>query len=229
MRYIWIATIILLTSCAYRPIPLATSYPVTTQNKMQAVHHWDVLAADVADRLKTTIDLTFPDATVKPPVFIRFTKEYEDVPFGKAFYHLLRTQLVQRGVNVVTNTEYSDTLLLDYDMQVVFHKDRRLTYPTPGIFTALGGGVWLMAHGAEHWDPSGLAALPALVAADAYALSERYMPGETNTEVLISTTVTSNDQYIFGYNDIYYINDGDYEQYDDHNNNGIKTFNVVGQ
>jgi hypothetical protein len=53
------------------------------------------------------------------------------------------------------------------------------------------------------------------------------MPGETNTEVLITTTVTTNDQYIFGYNEMYYINDGDYEQYDDHNNNGIQTFNVV--
>ena len=218
-----IILLLVLAGCTHRPIPLATSYPLTTQHKMQAAHHWDVLAEDVASRLQDTINLTFPQNTIKPAIHIRFTSDMERTPFHKAFHNLLRNQLVRRGMNVVTSTDYSDTLILDYDMQVLYHEDRRLTYPPPGTFSALAGGVWLVAHGITQWEHPYAAAFPVTAAMDAYSLADMYLPGETNTEVIFNTSVTMAQQYIFGYSDTYYINDGDYDHYE----SAGKTIQVV--
>jgi len=219
-----IALLAVLTGCARYPIPIALSHPTNYQLKMQSAQHWEVLAEDVAQRIKTSLKATFPNAVVKPSIFIRYTKEYEKVPFGKAFYHLLRSKLVQKGTVVLNDMGYKDTLLLDYDMQVVQHKDRRTTYPIPGMLTALGAGVWLVSQADKHWANPGLAAAPFVVGADVLASSSRYFPGETDTEVVINTTMTLRQQFIFGDSRIYYINDGDFDHYE----NDSKNFAVVG-
>lgn len=218
-----ILLVFILSACGRRPIPVATSYQATTQHKMQAAHHWNVLAAHVAKRLKNTLDLTFPESVIKPAVHIRYTKDREGIPFGKAFYHMLRTQLLQKGVVLLTNTDYQDTLILDYDMQVLHHKDRRLTYPPPGIFTGLAGGIWLIAKAVDDWSYPELAILPFATVADAGLMMDYYLPGETNTEVIITTSVTMDNQYIFGDTGIYYINSGDEDHYYEAN----RTFQIV--
>ncbi|OAD21000.1 hypothetical protein THIOM_003252, partial [Candidatus Thiomargarita nelsonii] len=206
-----IATVTLLTACTHRPIPVATSYATTAQQKMQAAHHWNVLAYDVAKRLKKSVDLTFSNVVDKPPLVINITDEQEKKPFGKAFSNLLTTKLVQQGMIVLTgDTEYAgDNLVIDYDMQVIYHKDRRRTYWPPGLLTALTGGVFLVKQAIDNWQHPGLAAIPFVIAGDIKSARSYQYPGETNTEVLITTLVTKNQQYIFGDSRIYYINDGD--------------------
>jgi len=228
MKGYTLLTIVLLTlvaGCTYRPIPVATSYPITGQQKMQAAHHWDVLAEHIAGRLKNALDLTFADGAITPAIYIRLTKEHEEYEFGQAFHSLLRSRLVQRGVNVVTNTEYPDTLILDYDVQVVHHKDRRTRYPTPGTFSVMGGLLWLVAYGADNWGDPGLAVVPLAVAADGYALKDYFFPGETDSEVMITTSVAMGQQFVFSETNIYYINTGDFDHYEDDE----QTFQVVNQ
>jgi hypothetical protein len=228
-RFLLIAFIGLLlisTGCSRRPIPVATSYPITAQLKMQGAHHWNVLASNIARRLKKTLDMTFPNAVVKPSLFVRFTEAQEKTPFGKAFYHLLTTKLVEQGLVVLTTASYGpDNLAVEYDMQVIHHKDRRLTYPPPGIFTALAGGVWLAVQAADYWAHPELAAIPVGVAMDINSASDYLLPGETNTEVIINTKVKMGQQYIFGDSSIYYVNDGDYDHYE----NESKTYQLVDQ
>ncbi len=224
----------ILTGCAYRPIPIATAYPTSNQHKMQAAHHWDVLAKDLAKRLKRTIAITFPNATVKPPLVVRLTGSQEKVPFAKAFNNLLISRLVQQKMVVLeSDYGYPDSLIVEYNMQVIQHKDRRLHYPTPGIFTALTAGVFMAdriidyasRHSKVHaW----VGAVPFAIAGDVIAGRELYLPGETNTEVLINTSVLKGQQYIFRDSRIYYINDGDSDHYD-RNVARTKTHrNVVG-
>ncbi len=213
-----------VVGCVQRNIPLATSYPITTQPKMQAAHHWEVLADHVAGRLAETLDLTFPNAVVKPALFLRYTQEHEKIPFGKAFFHLLTSRLVEKGLVVVNSAEYSNVLILDYDMQVIHHKDRRKFYPPPGTYTGMGSLFWLVAHGVDSWGERGLAVLPLGIGADIYSAVEHFLPGETNSEVIITTTVTMGQQTIFGSTNIYYINTRD----DDHYENQTKTYQVVG-
>jgi len=222
-----------MTGCGNRPIPKGVSYPHTFQQRMQATHHWDVLATDVAKRIRESLGKTFPNAVVPPSILIRYTQEHEKVAFGKAFHRLLRTQLMQNGIVVMAEEcdmgcgGFNDMLILDYDVQVVHHKDRRLRYPPPfGSLTALAAGVWLVAYGAEHWNPEELAIAPAALGADSYSAWSHYFPGETNTEVAISTTLTmpQNKQYVFSDTNIYYVNTGDMDHYEDDS----KTFAVVG-
>ena len=40
----------LLAGCGTLDVPRADNYPATGQKKARAVHHWDVLAGDVAGR-----------------------------------------------------------------------------------------------------------------------------------------------------------------------------------
>ncbi len=226
-------TLLILAGCSHRPVPVATSYPVTAQRKMQAIHHWDVLAGDVAKRLKKTLQLTFPNAAVKPSLLIEPNKEQEKVAFGKAFHSLLTTKLVQQGLVVLTsNADHNkDTLVVNYNMQVVHHKDRRLTYPPPGTYSLLAGGVWMIDQAIEHWKYPGLAAFPLTVLADVNSMMDYYLPGETNTEVLITTSVIMEQQHIFGDARIYYVNDDDCDHYNRHCEleNGTKNYQVVNQ
>jgi hypothetical protein len=228
-----------LSGCPYRPIPVAASYPLTAQAKMQAAHHWDVLAEHIATRLKQSIDSIFLKAVTPPPIVIRFSREQEQVPFGKAFYHLLTSQLVRKGLVVMTNSgtrtasstgysdalSYANSLVIDYDMQTIEHRDRRLTYPPPGTFSALAGGVWLVARATDSWRNPELALFPVAAAADIAAGVNYYLPGETNREVIISTNVTMGQQVIFSSSDIYYINDGDDDHYA---SQSAKTYSVIG-
>ncbi|MDY6994776.1 MAG: hypothetical protein SVR94_19495, partial [Pseudomonadota bacterium] len=208
----------------HRPVPLATSYPISTQNKMQAAHHWDVLADHVAGRLANTLELTFPNAAVKPALYVCSTEEQEKTPFGEAFANLLTTKLVQRGLVVVNSPDSSNVLTLNYDMQVLHHKDRGLLYPPPGTFTGLGALAWLVAYGVDNWGDPELAVLPISTVADIYATKNYFFPGETNTEVIITTTVTMGQQHIFGDTNIYYVNTGDADHYEA----GGQLYQVVG-
>lgn len=212
-----------LVGCAARPIPLATSYESTTQQRMQAVHHWDVLAEHVALQIKERIDVEFPKDlnTLQPPVLITTSASRDKTAFGKAFQNLLRTQLLNKGVNVVTSMDFVDTLILDYDMQVIHHKDRRLRYPLPGIFGALVGGAYLLIE--EKVNPiAGIGAIA--LGADIAAGLNYYLPGETNTEVIINVSMTKGPQFLFSHSSMYYINTKDYDHYIDDS----KTFQVVG-
>jgi hypothetical protein len=235
-----IALVIITTGCTHRPIPLATSYPLSAQRRMQAAHHWDVLAENVAERLKKTMDLTFVNAPTPPPIYIKTDQDLVESPFGRVFDRLLTNQLIKQGLIVLESqtsfspqgyTEvlnYQDALVIDYDMQVVYHEDRRATYPFPGTLTALAGGIYWIAHGIDQWEHQGAAAFPLAIAGDALAMKHIYMPGETNAEVVITTMVTMNNQKIFGDTGIYYINAGDDEHYLYKQSGSGKTYSIIG-
>jgi len=187
--YLLILTVTLLAACSrstHIPIPVVTSYAATGQQKMQAAHHWNVLAYDVAKRLKRSVDLTFSKASKKPPLIINITDKQQKDPFAKAFSSLLTTKLVQQGVVVLTgDTKYAgETLGIDYDVQVIHHKRE---------------GLLAIARNRK-----------------------------TNTEVIITTSIIRNQQYIFNDSRIYYINNGDNDHYY-HHDYAAKTYQVVNQ
>jgi len=154
--------LLILAGCAQKIIPMATDYPMSKQHKMQAAHHWDILAQDLAIRMKKTMDITFPNATVKPPLVLKLTGDQEKIPFAKAFDNLLISRLVQQKMVVLdTNAGYPESLMVDYNMQVI-----------------------------------------------------RLLSANNILEVLITTSVSKDQQYIFRDSRIYYINGGDSDHYD---------------
>ncbi|MCK5720332.1 MAG: membrane lipoprotein lipid attachment site-containing protein [Thiomargarita sp.] len=116
-----IISILLLAGCSgYKSLPTAVSYPDTSQRKMQAAHHWDVLAKDLAQRIKKTLYISFPDMTVKPPLFLKRVYVKNPSPFDQTFFNLLNSRLIQNGLVVINNNlGYDNYLLIEYNMQVI--------------------------------------------------------------------------------------------------------------
>jgi len=95
-------------------VPVPSAYPMTGQQKMQAVHHWRVLAQNTADIIRANVTKNFPEyqeAIYVAPAGI--------TPFDKAFNDLLITSLVEKGLVVTHN--YQNPLVLSFDTQIIPH------------------------------------------------------------------------------------------------------------
>ncbi|MGB6101308.1 MAG: hypothetical protein WBG44_10575 [Comamonas sp.] len=68
------------------------SYPVTGQKKVHAIHHWDVIAQDVATRVAERI-ASWPQG--EHPIHVSAAEPSE---FNEGFVKLLRVHLLDRGV-----------------------------------------------------------------------------------------------------------------------------------
>lgn len=99
-----------LVGCAQ--IPPVSSYEYSTQHKMQAVHHWDVLAEEVVAKL---VEKSLADRTID-------VVRSNNTDFEIAFEDLLITRMVDAGIDVRQNTSHS--LELRFDIQLVNHKGR---------------------------------------------------------------------------------------------------------
>ena len=141
MRYIifLLTAGFLLSSCARIPEPIGFQY--STQEKMQAAHHWNVLAKDLANRINNElIRSDFLDT----PIFVKHICGDDQTPceqgatsdFNEAFRDLLITELV--GFGIPTNASpSSEAINVEYKVQLVQHRTNRLRTLRPGIFTAL--------------------------------------------------------------------------------------------
>lgn len=110
-----------LGACMSR-IPVETSYPLTYQREMLAVHHWDVMAVDVANWLQSLLIGTSDEqGQAQPrdarPIILNVQQPRYGSEASDVFHDLLVTQLVNRGFIIGTNP--SDGLPVSYDIQVV--------------------------------------------------------------------------------------------------------------
>lgn len=107
-----------LTSSA----PVATDHEAFAQLVEQAGEHWRDMASEVADRvLKAYNDR---DDILERPVYL---PPPNNRPFTVAFYNLLRTELVSRGLQVSYKQE-PRSVVLEYTVQTVpFDPSRRDT------------------------------------------------------------------------------------------------------
>jgi hypothetical protein len=180
--------------------PIATTYPITEQQKMQAAHHWDVLAQHQADLLMQT------DQLKNQPLYIKGADAA--TPFSTAFDSLLTSQLVARGAQIKTSPEQAAEI--SYRVQVIKHKDRGPIRPPQGAVTALAAGIAVATIPFNQWEEPALAAIPAAGVVDLFSGS---WTSETDQEVVITTQVTLSDRVVYSNSSIYYINPGDFDHY----------------
>lgn len=200
--FVGAAALLLLGGCGTNSqYPLASTYPISHQQKMQAAHHWDVLAENEAKRIAATVSGSTRPVHVLPPA----TK----TPFTTGFHSLLVSQLVKQGVNVVTTA--GDARHVEYDVQVIRHSDRGYLRPEPGTYTMLTASVAVIHEAAHNMSHAGVLALPAAVAADEG--SGHIVTGPLNTEVIITVKVADNNQLLMSDSSIYYINAADSAHY----------------
>lgn len=186
-----------LTSCTSQ-IPVATNYPYTEQQKMQAASHWNVLAADVVKQLKLNYNISKTTPLAIYPKF--YLRDKEDpviwttenplteadesnrlitMPFKRAYQNYLIAQMVNAGYNIV-DSKAKAKLLMIFDIQLIKHNDRRVR--SPHIIRQLERIIAGAADGAYDDVKAG------------------------NYEVVITTSLKLGHTYIMCHTATYYIN-----------------------
>lgn len=188
---------IILISCTSQ-IPVATNYPYTEQQKMQAPHHWEVLATEVVRQLSQSNRVSNNMPLFVVPKFHLPCKENPNIwtstiplaiadesdrlvtiPFKRAYQNYLITQLVNSGYNVVNDSKAAE-LIMTFDVQVVKHNDRPVR--SPDIISKI---CRLLAGSADG----------AYINIDA-----------SPYEVVITTSVKRGNVYVTSHTGTYYIN-----------------------
>lgn len=208
MRWFTVLCLCMLFINGCTRIPQPSGYKFTEQQKMQALHHWDILANDVANQINTTL---IEQGYLTSPVYVQHSCGQPDpcgpgetFPFDEGFNDLLTTQLVHFGVPTSAEKR-ADALVVDYKVQVVYHQTHRFQWARPGLLTALASGVVVL-----HDAPWQIATMAGAAAADAL-LTTSVLSG--HYEVIITTSIVDNNLYLMRTSNIYYINDPDFWQY----------------
>lgn len=195
----------LVPACIRLPQPQGFFY--SEQRKMQAAHHWNVLANDVANRINAElIQQNYLDAAVH----VRHScgrsagcGAGDTFPFDEGFNDLLTTQLVNFGVKTLVKEE--DGLIVDYKVQVIQHRANRRQWPQPGMLTALTAGILVFRD--APWDIATLAAAATIDTLNAVSVTSGHY------EIVITTSIVDGNRYVMRTSDLYYINDVDFWQY----------------
>lgn len=196
--------------CTTLDVPRAENYPATDQLKARAVHHWNVLADDVAMRISASALPAAPDASGA------YHLEASTVsPFHRAFSSLLLTRLVNSGVPMSTQATEGNKVhaRIVFDVQVVQHRSSAFNAPQfPLTFLAAGLSV---LRGMYLYPPTELGgAALGMAAATGMDLAQQHLSGQaqggpTRTELLVSTSVEQGPRIVARTSDIYYIDAAD--------------------
>lgn len=198
---------LLAFSCARIPEPVGYTY--STQQKMQAVYHWDVLAKDLANRINIELirgDFLTTAVYVKPTCGDDTTpcKANETSAFNEGFRDLLITELVGFGIPTTTEPD-PEAITINYKVQTIRHRADRLRTISPGLITTLSTAVTVLRNA-----PSAVVGIATGAGVDFF--NATYVSG-SHAEILITTSMVFQKNYFFRSADIYYINNADVNQY----------------
>jgi hypothetical protein len=191
----------MLAGCGSAPIPLSKNFELTSQYKVRSAGHWELLSRDVVAQTRATLE----KAGYAPNTPLHVAAPAQPSAFDLGFRDFLITEFVQEGATV--QQDPGAALEVSYNTQVVRHNSDRPHF-IPGQFTMLAAGV-MAAYGLrhEHLDTKLLATLGLTTAAD-YASSIN-SGGPTNTELILTTTVSRAGQYVARKTDVYYLENAD--------------------
>lgn len=188
--------------------PIATTYPYSEQQRMQAAEHWRVLADHeasqiLADRTASGLDLYVSGDDHAPG------NENEGGEFGRGFRDLLTSELVSGGADVMTSPS-AQTATIEVEVELVNHRDRGYVRPPRGTLTALSAGVAVATHPFNHWAEPALATIPAAMGADLFSGS---WTRQGNEEIIVTTRIVDNERILYSSSNLYYTNQGDRRHY----------------
>lgn len=189
---------------------------------MQAAKHWDILAKDVAKKIKTVIDKN-PELLSKTV----YLDTEDNSPFGETFKEMLKVNLFKIGLTLAAKPD--DAIHFNYKTKILHYNADRVSGDyvnasamAPGAVLLGAGSSFGVAAVARAIDYSSfVAGQSALVGAaagfGAAGLLEMAIASQftsiTNTEYLFSAEIFYSDKIYDMYLDIYYINNEDAYQY----------------
>ncbi len=198
------SVVAVLAGCAAgkSQVPVAITYDTTKQHKMQAAHHWDVLAEYETENILQRVKDNSKPIYVEPPA-------PGASAFDRAYHDMLQEHLVRKCALVVTEPTFG-AIHVSYTTQILSHNDRGYLAPAPGTYTALGAGAAVVGVTAANAQPAIWAAVPLLVGMDIF--SGGWAKAEP-TEVIITTVLTEGNLILMTDTDVFYYNPGDSSQY----------------
>jgi hypothetical protein len=205
---------LMLSGCFYAntsQAPIATTYPYTEQQRMQAAHHWDVLARHEATSILQRERVRNRDLHISEPDD-EAPHAYSGGEFGRGFRALLTSELVSRGANLTT-VPTANSANITFDVEVVEHRDRGFIRPPVGAFTALTAGIAVATIPYNQWAEPALGLIPAAMLADTTSGSWTHTGDE---EIIVTTQIIDGERILYSSSNIYYINAGDRRQYAPH-------------
>lgn len=212
------ASIAMLAGCApfpYTEAPLATNFATTQQLKLQAGHHWQVIANDAADTLSQA--LAKGGSCIKPHGCPSLHMQSAPASaFGRAFNSQFISRLVNQGQSVAINGPGDVTLAIE--AQTVRFAGNRSQYMGVGKFTMLGAGIWglhdLTSHsGAGHAGATAAMALAITGDVLAYNMAQFAKGPTPEIELILTVSAMKGGQYQARSTNVYYIADSDASLY----------------
>lgn len=194
---------LLLTSCA-TSIPEARNFQSKAQRKAMAAQHWGVIASDAVNQ--TLLALAKQDTLSGKPLYV---SDNSNTEFGRAFRKYMISGLLDAGTSVSATKE--GAIEVGYDTQVIRHAssfDPLAFGYKPGIATAGVSGFWVLRNALKSWSSTSTG-IASVATAGAYDTYNAINPGETGVELLVSTSIIHNNQYLMLNADAYYIEKGE--------------------
>tara|TARA_R110000796_G_scaffold36332_1_gene92634 strand:- start:1709 stop:2374 length:666 start_codon:yes stop_codon:yes gene_type:complete len=204
----------MLSGCFYAntsQAPVATTYPYTEQQRMQAAHHWNVLARHEATSILQRERVRNRDLYISEADHGEL-RAYSGGEFERGFRTLLTSELVSRGANLTT-VPTTNSANVTIDVEVVEHRDRDFVRPPVGAFTALTAGIAVATIPFNNWSEPALGLIPAGMVADTTSGSWTHTGNE---EIIVTTQIIDGERILYSSSNIYYINAGDRRQYAPH-------------
>lgn len=114
---------LLLTGCSSSPlsVPLAESYPRSTQQRLQAVEHWALLARHEAEQILLNEHLRVV------PLYIKPVEAGAGGEFFRTYRQLLLSALAARGARLSTVPQGAAEVQINVD--AVHHRERQFVRP----------------------------------------------------------------------------------------------------
>lgn len=187
-------------------VPVPTAYPLSTQPKMQAIQHWDILADDVSRKV-----IDFFEYNVFERHYPVYVAPGGTTPFEKAFHSLLITKLVERGIQVSKNS--TSSMILSFDLQMVRHSIRTISTQR-GVYRSLAPGMYVRYLSKTNPSPEEILSSESQVEESHINAEAGYFTHHLpNVEIMVTTSLARTDNYAMRTSSIYYINDSDWRNY----------------
>ena len=204
------------TGCAsrYADVPMPTRFENSSQQKLQAAEHWQLIAHHAASQLAADLKNKHGDRAVHVPM-----PEGEQAFVG-GFRELLITELVAQGIPV--STKPNNAMLVDVRYSIFkFRPDRLENTRFYGEATMLAAGIWAVGGVLD----ASIAAAPGVDIGSKLLLTVAGIEGFSwlkneamggakraagpvpRSEILLTTTVADGDRIVSRKSNIYYVSD----------------------
>lgn len=212
-----------LTACssynAKYQVPVPQDQAKSYQLKLQAARHWDLMANDIA---KQSMESLAKRKLENTPISI--AKQTKQSPFSNALNEFVITRLVNHGATVKKVAD--DKLVMEYDIQVVRFDENRSNRNDssyiPGQYTALASNLVVTYDAIKRWKDVNRrawaygAGIGWGMVLDIMQMSSRADESTIeipNVEVIVTSSLVKDGNYIMRRSDVYYVNEPDASLY----------------